>query len=61
VRQDEAHRPNDVRRGLEQNLALDQRLAHQAKLAELEIAQAPVNELAGGGGRGAREVAALHQ
>ena len=50
VRQDEAERPDDVRRSAEKHLALDQRLAHQPELVELEIAEAAVDEL----GRGRR-------
>ena len=48
VRQHEAQRPDDVRRGIQQHLALDQRLAHQAELIMLEIAQAAVDELGRG-------------
>ena len=51
-RQHEAHRPDEVRRHAQQHLALDQRLAHQAEPAVLEIAQAAVDQL-GGGRRGA--------
>ena len=52
MRQHEAHRPDQVRRHPQQDLALGQRLAHEAEPAVLEIAQAAVDEL-GGGGRGA--------
>ncbi len=38
IRQHEAHRPDDMRRGVEQDFTLNQRLAHQAKLVILEIA-----------------------
>ena len=47
VRQHEAHRPDDVRRGLEQHFALDQRLAHQPEFVIFEIAQAAMHQLAG--------------
>src|SRR3546814_8998476 len=48
-----------VRRGAQQHLALDQRLAHQAELVILEIAQTAMNELGGGGGGGAAEILLL--
>src|SRR5690606_9476473 len=46
VRQNEAQRPRDVRRDAQQNLALDQRLAHQSEFAVFEIAQPAVDQLA---------------
>ena len=46
VRQHEAQRPDDVGCGLQQHLALDQRLAHQPELVIFEIAQPPVHQLA---------------
>ncbi|PMQ07677.1 hypothetical protein JaAD80_27920 [Janthinobacterium sp. AD80] len=51
VRHDEAHRPHDVRRGAQQHFAFLQRLAHQLEFIVLEVAQAAVYQL-GGGGRG---------
>ena len=47
MRQDELHRPDDVRSDAQQALALDQRLAHQAELEEFEIAQPAVYQLRG--------------
>ena len=46
VRQDELQRPDDVRRDLPENFALDQRLAHQTETEMLEIAHAAVNQFA---------------
>ena len=46
VRQDEAHRPDDVRRRPQQHLALDQRLADQPELVIFEVAQAAMDQLA---------------
>ncbi len=45
MRQHEAHRPDDMRGGGEQDFALDQRLAHQAEFVIFEIAQAAMDEL----------------
>ena len=59
MRQDEPHRPDDVRRRAEQDLALDQRLADEAKFVIFQIAQAAVNELARPGGRPLREIILL--
>ena len=59
MRQHEAQRPDDVRRELQQHLALAQRLAHQAELVVLEVAQAAVDQLGRGRGGGAGEVALL--
>ncbi len=59
VRQHEAHGPDDVGRGAQQHLALDQRLAHQAELVIFEVAQPAVHELARAGGRALGEVALL--
>jgi hypothetical protein len=61
VRHHEAQRPHDVRRALEQHLALGKRLAHQRELVVLEVAQAAVNEL-GAARRGVlREIVFLAQ
>jgi hypothetical protein len=57
----EAQRPDDVRRRAQQHLALGQRLTHQRKRVKLEVAQAAVDQLGGGGGRGAAEIAHLGQ
>ncbi len=61
VRQDHAHRPDDMRGGLEQHLALDQRLAHQPELVVLQVAQAAVDILAAARGGAFREVVLLAQ
>jgi hypothetical protein len=61
VRQDEAHRPDDVRCRREQHLALDQRLTHQAELVVLEIAQAAVDQLAAARAGTLAEIALLAQ
>jgi hypothetical protein len=53
VRHHEAQRPHDVRRALEQHLALLQRLAHQRELVVLQVAQPAVDQL-GGRRRGVR-------
>ena len=61
VRQDELHRPDDVRGDAQQALALDQRFAHQAELEEFEIAQAAVDQLGAGGRSGGGEIRLLDQ
>ncbi len=45
VRHHEAQRPHDVRRALQQHLALGKRFAHQRELVVLEITQAAVDQL----------------
>ncbi len=50
VRHDEVQRPDDVRRGGQQHLALHERLAHQREVQVLQVAQAAVDQL--GAGRG---------
>ena len=59
MRQNEAQRPDDMGRGLEQHFALDQRFAHQPEFIMLEIAQAAMDELGRGRGRGAGKIALL--
>ena len=59
MRQHEAHRPDDMRRGCEQNFPLDQRLSHQAKLVIFQIAQAAMHELARARGRTFGEIVLL--
>ena len=59
MRKDEAQRPDDVGRRLEQALALEQGLAYEAKLVILEIAQAAMDQLGAGRRRIAGEVALL--
>ena len=61
VGQDEAQGPDDVRRRAQQDLALDQRLAHQTELVVLQITQTAVDQLAAGRGGVAREVVLLAQ
>ncbi len=56
MRKDEAQRLDDVRRHPPQHLALDQRLADQAKLIIFEVAQAAVDQLGRPGRRPARQV-----
>ena len=46
MRQHEGERPDDVRRDVEQHLALGQRLAHEAERAVFEVTQPAVDELA---------------
>ena len=60
-RQHEAHRPDQVRRHAQHDLALDQRLAHQAEPAVLEIAQPAVDQLGRGRGGAGREIVLLDQ
>jgi hypothetical protein len=48
MRQDETHRPHDVRRGAQQHFAFDERLADEVELVILKIAQATMDELGGG-------------
>ncbi|MNN25951.1 hypothetical protein D3C81_1394440 [compost metagenome] len=48
VRHDEAQRMHDVRCGAQQDLALNQRFAHQAEFIVFQIAQATVDQLGGG-------------
>jgi hypothetical protein len=50
-----------VRRGFEQALALEQRLADQAELVMFEVAQPAVDQLGAGRRRGAGEVPLLAQ
>ena len=45
-RQDEASRPNDMRRDAKQNLPLPQCLPHEAEFVVFEISQPAMNELA---------------
>ena len=61
VRQDKAHRPDDVRSGLHQDFTLDQSRADQPELIIFEIAQAAVNELAGARRRPLRKIVLLDQ
>ena len=61
VRQHEAHRPDDVGRRPQQDLALDQRLADQPELVILEIAQAAMDQLAAARRGPLREVVLLAQ
>ena len=46
--QDEGQRPDDVRRHVQQPLALDQRLSHQPELAIFQIAQTAMDQLGRG-------------
>ena len=48
-------------RELDQQLALEQRLANQAEIEVLQVAQTAVHELAGAAGGAAGEVGALQQ
>ena len=59
--QHEAQRMDDVGRGGEQDLAFIERLADEAELVLLEIAQATVDQLARGRRRRLGEIAALDQ
>ena len=59
VRQDEPHRPNDMRRGAKQDLALDQRFPDKTKLIVFKITQPAVNKLTRPGGGSLREIALL--
>ncbi len=56
VRQDETQGTDDVGRDAPENLALDQRLANQAKLVIFEIAQAAMHQLGRPGRRPARQI-----
>ena len=59
VRQNEFERPDDVRRAGEKKLALFERLMHETKFVEFEIAQAAMNELGRGRRRAARKIVLL--
>ena len=59
MRQHEAQRPDDVRRGAPQHLAFAERLAHEAELVMFEIAQPAVDQLRGTRGRAARQIVLL--
>ena len=61
VRQDEAQRPDDVRRDPPQHLALHQRLAHQTELVIFQIAQPAVDQLGRRAGGAGRQVARSHR
>ena len=61
MRQNEFQRPDDMRRGGEQQLALGQRLVHEAKFVEFQITQAAVDELGRGGGCAAGEIVLLDE
>jgi hypothetical protein len=56
MRQHEAHRPDDVRRGPQKHLALDQRLAYQPELVIFQIAQAAMHQLARAGRCALRQI-----
>src|SRR6185312_10449125 len=56
VGQNETQGADNVRRDLPEDLALDQRLAHQPKLVIFEIAQATMHQLGRPGRRPARQV-----
>src|SRR6185437_357478 len=57
MRQHEAERPHYVRRDFPQHLALDKRLANQTKMKMFEIAQAAMDQFAGGARRSRGEIA----
>ncbi len=61
MRQDEAQRPDDMRRRPEQHLPLDQRFAHQAEFIIFEITQAAVNQLSRTRARPLRQIVLLAQ
>ena len=61
VREHEAAALDEVWRDRKQPLALRQRLPHEAQVEVLEVAQAAVQQLAGGGGRVMREAVLLDQ
>src|SRR5262245_9179560 len=61
MRKHQPHRPDDVRRCLEQDLALGQGLAHQAELVIFEIAQAAMDVLAGARARPLGEIVLLSE
>src|SRR6185312_3704887 len=61
VGQDEAQRAHEVWRGAEQDLTLDERLAHERQLQVLEVAEAAMDELGTGGGGVSGEVILLAQ
>ena len=61
VRQHELQRLDDVRRQLEQHLALGQRFGDQAKLVMLEVAQPAVDQLGAQRRRVRGEVILFHQ
>ncbi len=61
VRHDEVQRPHDVGRGGEQDLPLDERLAHQGEVILLEIAQPAVDQFGAGRGGVRCEVILLAQ
>src|SRR5579884_3674297 len=61
VGQNEAQRPDQVRRARQQDLAFGQRLADQAERPVLEIAQPAVDQLARSRGGGACEVPLLDE
>jgi len=49
VWQDQAQRPDDVRRGFQERFAFHQGLANKREIIMLEIAQAAMNQLRAGG------------
>ena len=61
VREHEAQRPDDVRGVAQQHLALLQRVAHEAKLALLQVPEPAVDELGAGGRRMGAQVVLLAQ
>jgi len=60
-RHQEGQRPHEVRRQPPQALALGERLAHEAEVEQLEIAQAAVDQLRGARGGGGGEIALVDQ
>src|SRR6185437_1837699 len=61
VRQDEAQRPDDMRRDVQQSFTLGQCFTHEAEFQVLEISKATVDQLGAGRGGEAGEIALLDQ
>ena len=59
--QDEAQRPNDVRRHAQQSFPLPQGMTHHQELVIFEISKPAVNELRRGGRRRGRQIAFFRQ
>ena len=61
VRHDKVQRSHDMRRGIQEDLALHESLADQREVEVLQVPQSAVNQLGAGGGRMGRKVVLLTQ
>jgi hypothetical protein len=50
MRQDKTHRPDNVRRGAQEDFPLDQRFPHEGEIIHFQIAQPAMDQFCAGGG-----------